>query len=134
MEPYPNSVPDELIAGLVAAWNRHDMTAFASVFHEDAAFVNVVGTYARGRRGIEQLHATAHASFYRNCTISMRLEDARMAAADVIVAHVTSDVRGDERAPDQVRETIMTLVIERQHGLWKISAAHNTAVAVPMNP
>ncbi len=61
--PGPGSVPDcpmsnELAHGQVAgdfatklseAWNGHDMQAFADLFHDDAAFVNVNGTYAHAR-------------------------------------------------------------------------------------
>ena len=53
-------VAGELMAGLAAAWNRHDMHAFASLFHDDAAFVNVAGGYVRGRGEIEQVHAAGH--------------------------------------------------------------------------
>jgi uncharacterized protein (TIGR02246 family) len=130
-ESSPGQLGAGLVAALVAAWNAHDMAAFARLFHEDAAFVNVAGRYAHGRAEIEQLHAAAHAAFYRDSAITMRLEDARAVAADLVVAHATSVVRGDERAPGQVRETIMTLVIERRHGDWKISAAQNTVIVKP---
>ena len=124
----PGRVADQLLAGMAAAWNVHDMAAFAGLFHQDAAFVNVNGTYARGRAEIERLHATVHASFYRSSAITLGLQDSRAAAADVIAAHAVSELRGDERAPGQVRQAIMTLVIEQRHGPWQISAAQNTAV------
>jgi ketosteroid isomerase-like protein len=55
-------IAGELTTGPAAAWNQHDMHAFASLFHDDAAFVNVAGTYLRGRGEIEQGHAAAAAS------------------------------------------------------------------------
>src|ERR1039457_1865225 len=51
------AVASEFTASLAAAWNQHDMTAFASLFHDDAAFVNVAGTCMRGREEIERAHA-----------------------------------------------------------------------------
>jgi hypothetical protein len=47
---------------------------------------------------------------------------------DVIIAHVRSELHGDERAPGAVRQAIMTLVIERRGSHWKIVTAHNTSV------
>ena len=129
------SAHSEIAGGLAAAlsnaWNLHDMEAFASVFHRDAAFVNVNGTYARGRQEIQRHHEASHASFFRDSNVAMHLDDSRSPASDVIVAHVSSEVRGDLRAPDQVRRTLMTLVIELSGDQWMISAAHNTNVVAP---
>jgi uncharacterized protein (TIGR02246 family) len=54
-------VAAELTSSLAAAWNQHDMRAFAGLFHDDAAFVNVAGVYLQGRGEIERTHAAAHA-------------------------------------------------------------------------
>ena len=125
------AVAGRLAAGLSNAWNLHDMEAFASAFHRDAAFVNVNGTYAHGRHEIQRHHETSHASFFRDSSVAMHLEDSCSPTAGVIVAHVSSEVRGDSRAPDQMRRTLMTLVIELSEDEWVISAAHNTNVVAP---
>jgi len=121
-------VAAELTSGLAAAWNRHDMRAFAGLFHDDAAFVNVAGAYLHGRGEIERTHAAAHAEPFRNSNLTAWPEDARSLGSDVIVAHVRSELHGDDRAPGQVRQAIMTLVIERRGSHWKIVTAHNTSV------
>lgn len=117
-----------LAARLVGAWAAHDMAAFAGNFHEDAAFVNVAGAYACGRAEIEELHAAAHASIFRDSTITMELMDVRVPADTVLIAHVRSELRGDARAPAERRHSILTIVIERRAGEWKVSAAQNTTV------
>jgi uncharacterized protein (TIGR02246 family) len=124
-------IASELAAGLAAAWNQHDMHAFASLFHDDAAFVNVAGRYLRSRGEIEQVHAAAHAGPFKNSALTARAEDARSQGPDLIIAHVRSELQGDDRVPGQVRRTLMTLVIERRGGQWKIIAAHNTNIAAP---
>jgi uncharacterized protein (TIGR02246 family) len=121
-------VAAELTSGLAAAWNQHDMRAFASLFHDDAAFVNVAGAYMRGHEEIERIHAGVHAGPFRNSTLTARPEDARSLGSDVVVTHVRSELHGDDRFPGQVRQTLMTLVIERRGAQWKIVAAHNTNV------
>ena len=45
---------NELIADFANAWNTHDMDALAILFHEDGTFVNVVGSYEKGREEIRQ--------------------------------------------------------------------------------
>jgi uncharacterized protein (TIGR02246 family) len=117
-----------LTSSLAAAWNQHDMRAFAGLFHHDAAFVNVAGTYMHGCDEIEQVHAAAHAGQFRNSTLTAWPEDTRCVGPDVIIAHVRSELHGDDRAPSPVRRTIMTLVLERRGAHWKIVAAHNTNV------
>jgi uncharacterized protein (TIGR02246 family) len=125
----------EVAAGLAAAfaraWNAHDMNALGAAFHGDATFVNVVGTYMRGRQEIERLHGAAHAGPYRKSALSMTVQDARQVVPGLIVTHVSSEVRGDERAPGQARKALATFVIEHRAGDWKIIAAHNTIVVAP---
>jgi uncharacterized protein (TIGR02246 family) len=54
-------VAGEVADGFAAAWNEHDMAALGRLFHDDADFVNVVGTHMRGRQSIERHHGVAHA-------------------------------------------------------------------------
>lgn len=107
------------------------MVTFSSLFHEDAAFVNVVGTYARGRQEIQRLHEAAHAGIFRNSTVAMRVEDTRSVIDAVLVSHVVSELRGDDRVPDRVRRAILTVVFELRDNEWKISTAHNTNIVPP---
>jgi uncharacterized protein (TIGR02246 family) len=129
--PAPNRIAGDFSAKLVAAWNAHDMSAFASLFWDDAAFVNVIGMYMHGREEIERHHEAMHASIFRNSTLDMHVEDARSPAPSVIVVHVASSLGADERAPAEVRHAIMTLVIEQRNGEWMIAAAHNTDIVRP---
>jgi uncharacterized protein (TIGR02246 family) len=125
-------IASDFAAKLSEAWHVHDMQAFAALFRDDAVFVNVNGRYSHGRDEIWRHNETLHtAGFFRNSTMSMSVEDSRSPAAGVIVAHTGSEVRGDERAPGQVRRTVMMLVIEQKNGEWKISAAQNTNVVTP---
>lgn len=115
--------------GFAAAWNRHDMEALGRLFHDDAAFVNTVGLLMRGRESIEDQHGIIHGGAYKNSTLRVAVVDARWLGPGAIVAHVHSELDGDDRAPDQTRQTLMTLVIEQRIDEWKIVAAHNTAIA-----
>jgi uncharacterized protein (TIGR02246 family) len=107
------------------------MTALADLFRDDATFVNVRGTYMRGREEIREGHGLTHAGPYRNATLSAEVQDVREVVPGVIVAHLRTEVRGDERTPEEVRHSLLTLVIERQADLWLIVTGHNTVVVPP---
>ena len=78
------------MADFANAWNTHDMDALAILFHEDGTFVNVVGSYEKGREEIRQSHAAIHASFYKDSVLRAEVLDARELVPGVIVAHVTA--------------------------------------------
>jgi uncharacterized protein (TIGR02246 family) len=107
------------------------MDALARLFHEDAAFVNVRGTYLRGREEIRQQHAAVHAGPYKDSILRAEIVAAREPVPGLIVAHARTELDGDDRAPGQTRRSLVTFVIERRAGRWRFSAAHNTNVLPP---
>ncbi len=103
-----------------------------NLFHEDATFVNVIGSYLRGRDEIRQHHAAAHAGPFRESVLRAEVMDVRELAPGVIVAQVRTELAGDARAPGQTRRTVATFVIDRRAGLWRMAAAQNTNVVPPV--
>jgi uncharacterized protein (TIGR02246 family) len=121
-------IANELIAAYASAWNTHDIDALTILSHEDGTFVNVVGSYEKGREEIRQLHAAIHASFYKDSVLRAEVLDARELVPGVIVAHVSNELEGDARAPGQTVRTLATYVIKQRAGLWRFTAAHNTRI------
>jgi uncharacterized protein (TIGR02246 family) len=117
------------VAAFTAAWNQHDMEAFAALFHEDATFVNVRGTLWKGRDAIRDLHKQIHSTFYRTSQVAQEVEDVRLLAPTVALGHVRGELRGDERFPDTVKHTRMTIVTQERNGRWRIAEVHNTEIA-----
>lgn len=124
-------VSNEISIALTTAWNQHDMRAFASLFHVDAAFVNIRGAYLRGRDEIEKQHTVIHAGVYKDSTMRTFVEDSREVVPGLILAHLSSEVHGREGAKGETQHALITLVIELRNSDWKIVAAHNTLVVVP---
>ena len=60
-----------VVAKLAENWNRHDMTAFAGLFAENADFVNVIGMHWHGRQEIETKHAQTHRTIFRNSVLQI---------------------------------------------------------------
>jgi uncharacterized protein (TIGR02246 family) len=58
-----------IIAGLMKAWNTHDMHAFAELFAEDASFVNVNGSWLERPDQIEAFHEPSIAASSRTASL-----------------------------------------------------------------
>jgi hypothetical protein len=50
------------------AWNNHDAKAGATLFSEDADFVNVNASFWKGRQAIEDNHARLFAGMFKEST------------------------------------------------------------------
>ena len=48
-----------------ACWNRHDMTAMAELFSEDAHWVNIVGWHWPGKPSVVKGHEAIHRTFFK---------------------------------------------------------------------
>lgn len=111
------------------AWNRHDMTAFASLFHEDGVWVLWTGSVWKGRVAIETGHAEVHRTFFRNSTQREQLDELAFVGPDAAVVRFCSVLTGDSRAPDSIVRSLKFLVVTKRQGTWKISWGQNTRLA-----
>jgi uncharacterized protein (TIGR02246 family) len=127
----PTDIARDFAVRFADAWNRHDMDELASLFREDASFVNVVGVRMDGREEIRRTHAKVHDGPYRASRLVVEVEAAREIPPAVIVAELRTQISGDERAPGQVRDTRLMLVLDDRRGVWGIAAGQNTFVATP---
>jgi uncharacterized protein (TIGR02246 family) len=109
-------------------WNRHDMDTWADkILHEDSDWVNWRGGYWHGKAAIREGHRAIHKAHYKNSRLSpQRVEDLTFIAPDIALAHVRSELSGDERAPGQTFPYRKTILFTKQKGVWRIRALHNT--------
>lgn len=116
-----------------AAWNAHDMAAFADLFHADATFVNRLGSYWRGRDRIVAEHRAIHETIYRDMTIRNVVLDVDRIGEDVATVHLRSEATMGEAMPHGPRrlDTLMLAVMTRREGVWRIQAGENVAVVDP---
>jgi uncharacterized protein (TIGR02246 family) len=125
-----------VVASLAESWNRHDMTAFAAAFGENADFVNVIGMHWHGRQEIEAKHAVTHRTIFRNSTLQIIDQSVRFLSPSIALAHVSTELKGAEslreRVAPETRRTLMTCVLVKEADRWLITAAHNTDI-VPVS-
>jgi uncharacterized protein (TIGR02246 family) len=125
--------PQDAPAAFQSAWNAHDMTAFAALFHADATFVNRFGHYVRGVDAIVHLHEPIHATIYRDSTLENELIDVTPLAADATVIHFWSRLRigPAHSAGAHDVDTLILAVLTRRDGGWRIQALENVTLTNP---
>jgi uncharacterized protein (TIGR02246 family) len=123
---------EAVVSALAQGWNRHDMTAFAAAFSENADFVNVIGMHWQGRQEIEAKHAQVHRTIFRNSRLRLVEQAVRFLSPTIALAHASWEMKGAETLPGwnapETRRGIMTLVLTKEADRWLIAAAHNTDI------
>lgn len=109
-----------------AAWNTHDMTAFASLFHDDGVWVLWTGEVWTGRRVIEDGHAAVHKTIFRNSTQREHIEELTFVGPDAAIVRFCSVLTGSQQSPNEPIRSRKFLVMTRLHGAWKVSWGQNT--------
>lgn len=116
----------QILARWEDAWNTHDMSAFAALFHEDGVWVLWTGEVWAGRRMIEEGHAAVHKTIFRNSTQREHLEELRFVGPDAAVVRFCSVLKGSEQSPNEPVRSRKFLVVTRRQGVWKMSWGQNT--------
>jgi len=119
-----------LIDGLAEAWNRHDGTAYAASFTDDADYIAFDGTHVRGRRAIARLHRYLFENALR---ASRRIFEGnprlRFLAPDTAVAIIEGAVMMPwQRRSIRRRRSIQTYILVKREGEWRIAAFHTSRV------
>jgi uncharacterized protein (TIGR02246 family) len=125
--------PAAVAACFEAAWNAHDMHAFAALFHPDATFVNRFGTYWRGVDAIVSGHRAIHETIYRDSTLAVDVPDVDSISDDAAILHFWSRLRTGTAHPAGPHETdtLLLVVVTRRDGAWRIQAAENVTLVDP---
>ena len=125
--------PEDLPHAFQSAWNAHDMTALAALFHDDATFVNRFGHYVRGVEAIVAMHAPIHASIYSDSTLENELIDVTVVADGAAVVHFWSRLTTGAAHPagPHAMDTLILAVMTRTNDAWRVKALENVTHTNP---
>lgn len=107
-----------------AAWNVNDMAGFGALFTSDARYVNLGGTFLRGRAAIVSTHRDTRPRYASAARMTTRLEGARAITNDAVVAVMVMEIANDPARASDVQATRLTLTLVEQGGAWLIAQAH----------
>lgn len=129
--PAPTS-PQDIPALFARAWNSHDADALASLFDEDAEFVNVTGLWCHDRESIRDAHANGQEQIFSKSTLATDATSVKLLSPDIAVVHARMTLCGGgpagaatEPAP---RTTIVSFVVHRVARRWLCASAHTSDV------
>jgi uncharacterized protein (TIGR02246 family) len=128
--------PESIAHNFVAAWNQRDAAAIASLFDEDAEFVNVTGLWWHDRQAIEKAHAYGLKTIFRDSTLKLIRTQVKYLSEDIAVVHAKMRLSGqsltEEVAEPGVRSNIFTFVVHRKGENWYCASAQNTDIVQNM--
>jgi uncharacterized protein (TIGR02246 family) len=126
--PADEAAVRENVRQMEAGWNAKSGALFAKPFADDADYVVINGLHIRGREAIDKGHQRIFDTVYKDSTLALSVKQVRFLRPDVALVHVNA--RNSMKRPEGAREAeaIITLVMVKDGGAWKITAFQNTQV------
>jgi uncharacterized protein (TIGR02246 family) len=124
--------PQDIPASFARAWNDRDADALASLFDEDAEFVNATGLSWHDRESIRRAHASGLAHVFSESLLAVDEIKVKLLSPDIAVVHSRMTVSGpapaDAARHPGPRTTIVSFVVHRMVDRWQCASAHSTDV------
>ena len=124
--------PADIPVLFARAWNDRDPDALASLFDEDAEFVNVSGLRWHDRDSIRKAYASRLKGVLSKSNLAVGETKVKLLTPDVAVVHARLIQSGDESADAATLPgpgtTIASFVVHRVRDRWLCAAVHHTDV------
>ena len=123
---------ENVLAAYAEAWNGHDMNAWGELFTDDVDYVNRAGGLWSGNNTNVAGHEAIHAELKKQnqkMTWSPAVEKISFLSPGVALVHATWKWPGFVLPSGaELRDYwgIMTLILVKRDGEWRIRALHNT--------
>lgn len=124
--------PEDIPSTFARAWNARNPDALASLFDEDAEFVNAMGLCWHGRDAIRKAYASGAERAFTKSTLSTGDAKVKLLSPDVAVVHARMAFTSDEPAGDAAQAgphtMIVSFVVRRAGERWMCASVHHTDV------
>jgi uncharacterized protein (TIGR02246 family) len=124
--------PESIPLVFTEAWNRRDAPKLASLFDEDAEFINVTGLWWHNRQAIEKAHAYGLEKIFNNSTLSLLRTKVKYLAENIAVVQAKMKLKGQTPVGDVeqpgLRSNIFTFVVHKTDDCWSCASAQNTDI------
>ena len=132
MDFSPLDSPESVPSVFAEAWNNRDPDHLASLFDEDAEFVNVTGLWWHDRASIRRAHAYGLERFFSESTLTIEEVRIKQLSDDIAVVHARTALSGQSPVADVerpgTRMNILSFVVRLVGDAWLCASAHNTDV------
>jgi uncharacterized protein (TIGR02246 family) len=124
--------PEEIPNTFIKAWNLKDANMLASIFDEDAEFINVTGLWWHDRNSIFKAHDYGLKVIFKDSELSLRKMKVKYLSDKIAVVNAQIHLEGQTDIEDkkaQARNTIFTFVVhQKEEGNWSCASAQNTDI------
>jgi uncharacterized protein (TIGR02246 family) len=128
--------PEQIPSLFAEAWNRRDPDSLASLFEDEAEFVNVTGLWWHDRPSIRKAHAYGLERIFNASTLSIDETRVKQLSHDVAVVHARMTLSGQtpigKIARPGSRTNVFSFVARRAGDGGLCASAHNTDVVPHM--
>lgn len=129
MNTETNAIVADFVQILMQSWNNGDGAAFASVFADNAEFVNIRGDLIRTRQAIAAGHQQIFDTIYQGSTLHYDVVDSRALTGNIMVAHIAGTMHAPIGPMAGTNYALATLVLVQTGEIWQIASFHNTLKA-----
>ena len=127
----------QTVAMYTQGFNAHDPHAVASLFAEDADFTNLRGATRKGRADIQALFEMLFNGVLKTATRTDSARSVRFFTPNLAQVDTDATIAGS-RAPNgsenPPRKGLMSLILAKQGGQWKILVFHELDYPEPAAP
>lgn len=123
--------PKDISEHFIESWNMKSAKKLASVFDEDAEFINVTGLWWHNRADIEKAHDYGFKVIFPDSELSLLYTRIKRISDSAAVVHAKMRLTGQSPKSKQkpsFRQTIFTFVLNKQKRGWTCASAHNTDI------
>ena len=135
MELKPINKPSEIAERFKEAWNSHDAKGIASLFFENADFVNVTGKWWDNKEDILKAHDFGFRVIFKNSLLEVLNVKEKILSEEIAVVHARIRLTGQtekEVEKADIRETMFLFVLRKVDGQWLCESAQNTDIVFGM--
>lgn len=124
--------PEDIPALFVEAWMERDADMLASLFAEDAEFVNVVGLWWHNRADIKKAHAYGFDKIFSESDLALRKTSVKYVSDEIAVVHARMRLKnqtpkGEVETPS-LRQNMFSFVVQKKEDYWICVSAQNTDI------
>ena len=124
--------PVAVVETFVNAWNAGDAQQLASIFDDQAEFVNVTGLWWHNRERIYKAHDYGFKVIFKNAHLEILRTKVKHLSDNIAIVHARTSLTDQTTIhPDEKpakRSNILVFVVKRIEGSWVCFTAQNTEV------
>lgn len=126
------STPEELPKLFAEAWNDRRADQLASLFEEDADFINVVGIWWQNREDIFKAHDYGLKVIFKDSILKLGKVKIKPLGSDHAIVHTRMRLTGqtDKGGDAGMRQNLFLFVVRKHGDHWLCVSAQNTDIVI----